>query len=50
MKKNAKNAKNLCLIIRRELKIIIFQYVILNTNNIMTYLKLFLRSAFKKGL
>lgn len=47
MKKNAKNAKNLCPRINQELKLVIFHCVRLITNNIMTYLKYFFKTRLK---
>lgn len=47
MKKNAKNAKNLCLRIKQELKAVIFHDVRLVTNNIVTYLKCFFKTRLR---
>lgn len=47
MKKNAKNAKNLYLRIKRGLKLVIFHDVRLVTNSIMTYLKCFFKTRLK---
>lgn len=50
MKKNAKNAKNLCPRIKKGTKTVIFHNVRESANSIMIYLKYFFKTRLKISL